>query len=99
MNYRMGEPEHVDEVTNPSKDSLPDKRIEAGLHCERQALPINHQFPIMEASLASGSSIFQVSIVGASPTQKVGLVPSFSIIEEGKSYRCAIRARRRPTRE
>ena len=69
MNYRKGEPEHIDEVANPSKDSLPDERVEAGLHGERQALPMNHQFPIMKASLASGSSILQVSIVGASPTQ------------------------------
>ena len=67
MNYIIGEPEQVDKVTNPSKDSLPDERIEAGLHCERQALPMNHKFPIMEASLSSGSSNFQFSIIGSSP--------------------------------
>ena len=64
MNYRIGEPEHVDKVTNPSKDSLPDERIEAGLHRERQALPMNHKFPMMEASLASGSSIFNFQLSG-----------------------------------
>ena len=68
MNHSRGEPEHVNKIANPSKDSLPDERIEARLHCERQALP------------------FQVSIDGASPTQWLGPVPSFSIIEENPAF-------------
>ena len=35
MNHSRGEPEHINKIANPSKDSLPDERIEAGLHGER----------------------------------------------------------------
>merc|ERR1719220_3382547 len=35
--------EYINQVTRPSKDAIPNKRIEAGLHCKRQTLPVSHQ--------------------------------------------------------
>ena len=36
-------PEYIHKVSNPAKDSISNKWKEAGLHGERQALPVGHQ--------------------------------------------------------
>ena len=36
----LSEPYYIDQITRPAKDAISNEGIEAGLHCERQALPV-----------------------------------------------------------
>ena len=43
FHFEGSPPEYIHKVSNPAKDSISNKWKEAGLHGERQALPVGHQ--------------------------------------------------------